>query len=243
MIEQQNTIVVIASQLSVPGLPGRPMADLGGAPLVTQAWRAAGAAKLGHVLVAAAELPIAEAIKSAGGDAIVTPRLQPSPADRAAAALALRDPEARYHHVLVLTDAIPFPDELLLQRCLAGLTNEQVDIATLAAPHGAGDAALWQVAAPLGPEREVAYARSFVKGAQPNEALWNHVPIWAFRRARLEAYAAARNGTPAETGPRALAQGWPIAVVRVDRMPLLVEEPLGLERAREERKSLHKSQN
>jgi 3-deoxy-manno-octulosonate cytidylyltransferase (CMP-KDO synthetase) len=232
MIEQQNTIVVVASELAVPGLPGRPMADLGGVPLVLQAWRRAGAAKLGHVLIAAAELAVAEAVKQAGGDAIVTAKRQASIAHRAAAALALRDPEGRYAHVVIFADHMPFPDETLLQRCLAGLTNEQVDVATLAAADAEGNQTVeWRVTAPLGPEREVAYARKFEK-AVATDGAWRHVPIWAFRRAKLEAFATTGQGGVTDIGPRLLELAWPVAVVRVDRMPLLVEDPAGLDRAR-----------
>lgn len=233
MIEQQNTMIVVASQMTVPGLPGRPMADLGGVPLVFQTWRQAGAAKLGHVIVAASDWAMAEAVKAAGGDAIVTPRLQPSPAHRAAAALALRDPEARYSHILILTDIMPFPEESLLQRCLAGLTNEQVDVATVAAPtQPSAASAGWRVQAPLGADREVAYARRFLPEGEAVGEGWSHVPVWAFRRSRLEAFASTAPESTIDIGPRALSLSWPVAVVRVDRMPLLVEEPAGLERAR-----------
>ena len=90
-------------------------------------------AKIGHVLVAAGDLPIAEAVRAAGGDAIMTEPNLPSGSDRVAAALALRDPQARYTYVVNLQGDLPTIDPLSVQRCLAGLTNESVDISTVAA--------------------------------------------------------------------------------------------------------------
>lgn len=93
MIEQQNTIVVIPARLSARRLPGKPLADIWGEPMIVHVWRRAMEAKIGHVLVAAGDLPIAEAVRAAGGDAITTEANLPSGSDRVAAALALRDPQ------------------------------------------------------------------------------------------------------------------------------------------------------
>ncbi|NMD06525.1 MAG: NTP transferase domain-containing protein, partial [Phyllobacteriaceae bacterium] len=121
MIEQQNTIVVIPARLAAKRLPGKPLADIWGEPMIVHVWRRAVEAKIGHVLVAAGDLAIAEAVRSAGGDAIMTEPNLPSGSDRVAAALALRDPQARYSHIVNLQGDLPTIDPLSVQRCLAGL--------------------------------------------------------------------------------------------------------------------------
>ena len=90
MIDHQNTIIVIPARMAAIRLPGKPLADIHGVPMIVHVWRRAVEAKLGHVLVAAGDNAIAAAIRNAGGDAIVTPPNLPSGSDRVAAALALR---------------------------------------------------------------------------------------------------------------------------------------------------------
>jgi CTP:molybdopterin cytidylyltransferase MocA len=133
MIDHQNTIVVIPARMASTRLPGKPMADINGLPMIVHVWGRAVAANLGHVLVAAAETEIANAIRAAGGDAIVTEAKLASGSDRVAAALALRDRKQQFTHVVNLQGDLPSIDGLAMQRCLAGLTNPGVDISTIAA--------------------------------------------------------------------------------------------------------------
>ena len=55
MIELQNTIVVIPARMASTRLPGKPMADIHGIPLIVHVWRRAVEANVVQVLVAAAE--------------------------------------------------------------------------------------------------------------------------------------------------------------------------------------------
>ncbi len=242
MIEQQNTIVVIPARLAAKRLPGKPLADICGEPMIVHVWRRAVEAKIGHVLVAAGDLAIAEAVRSAGGDAIMTEANLPSGSDRVAAALALRDPQGRYSHVINLQGDLPTIDPLSMQRCLAGLTNETVDISTVAAlirdeadvanPH------IVKAIAPLGPDREVAFARDFLRQVGPDHAapFWHHIGIYAYRRASLSQFVglpqSAREKERSLEQMRALDNGMKIAVVRVDAVPLGVDQPADLEAAR-----------
>jgi 3-deoxy-manno-octulosonate cytidylyltransferase (CMP-KDO synthetase) len=242
MIEQQNTIVVIPARLAAKHLPGKPLADIGGLPMIVHVWRRAVEAKIGHVLVAAADLGIAEAVKKAGGDAMMTEPNLPSGTDRVAAALSLRDPQARYTYVVSLPDDLPTIDPLSLQRCLAGLTNEQVDVATIAAPMpeetDASHNRAVNVVVPLGKDREVAFARDFLRQAEhsPEAARWLHIGIYAYRREALKKYAALpvspREKERGLEQMRALDNGMRMAVVRVDGVPLRVDSPQQLDAAR-----------
>jgi 3-deoxy-manno-octulosonate cytidylyltransferase (CMP-KDO synthetase) len=243
MIEQQNTIVVIPARLAATRLPGKPLADIHGVPMIVHVWRRAMEAKIGHVLVAAAEEPIAKAIRNAGGDAISTPPYLPSGSDRVAAALDLRDPAKRYTHVVNLQGDLPTIDPLSVQRCLAGLTNESVDIATIAAPIAkAEDVAnrnIVKAIAPLGADREVAYARDFLRVVTPDHGpqYWHHIGVYAYRRSSLERFVSlppSKNEKDRSLEQmRAMDNGMKIAVVRVDVVPLGVDTPADLELARQ----------
>ena len=243
MIENHNTIVVIPARMASTRLPGKPLADINGVPMIVHVWQRAVAANVGQVLVAAAENEIAEVIRRAGGDAIVTDPALPSGSDRIAEALRLRDPSRRFSFVLNLQGDLPTIDSLSIQRCLAGLVNEQADISTIAARIEAeADVAnpnIVKAITPLGDEREVAFARDFVRNVGPEHAApyWHHIGVYAYRRKSLEQFVA----LPVSAGEadrkleqmRALDNGMRIVVVRVETVPLGVDTPDELEIARQ----------
>ncbi len=242
MIEQHNTIIIIPARMASTRLPGKPLADINGVPMIVEVWKRAVSANIGHVLVAAAESAIASAIRDAGGDAMVTEPRLPSGSDRIAAALALRDSAKRFDYVVNLQGDLPTIDPLAVQRCLAGLTNDSVDIATIAAKiHDDADAAnpnIVKVIAHLDGEREVAYARDFVRvvDADMQAPFWHHIGVYAYRRSALERFVklpeSAREKERSLEQMRALDNGMKIAVVKVDTVPLGVDTPADLEIAR-----------
>lgn len=242
MIEQHNTIIIIPARMASTRLPGKPLADLNGVPMIVEVWKRAVSANIGHVLVAAAENAIADVIRSAGGDAMVTEPRLPSGSDRIAAALHLRDSAKRFEYVVNLQGDLPTIDPLAVQRCLAGLTNEAVDIATIAAQiHADADLAnpnIVKVMAPLEGDREVAYARDFVRVVAPDmkAPFWHHIGVYAYRRAALESFVklpvSVREKERSLEQMRALDNGLKIAVVKVDTVPLGVDTPADLEIAR-----------
>jgi len=243
MIENHNTIVVIPARMASTRLPGKPLADIHGLPMIVHVWRRAMEAKVGQVLVAAAENEIAEVVKAHGGDAIVTDPNLPSGSDRIAAALRMRDPRGKYEFVLNLQGDLPVIDPLAIQRCLAGLVNEAVDISTIAAPIAdPADVAnpnIVKAIAPLSGEREVAFARDFVRQIGPEHAppYWHHIGLYAYRREALERFVALPVSQREEERRleqmRALDNGMKIAVVRVDTVPLGVDTAAELEIARQ----------
>lgn len=242
MIEHHNTIIVIPARMAARRLPGKPLADVNGVPMIVHVWRRAMEAKVGHVLVAAAESEIASAVKAAGGDAIVTEPNLASGSDRVAAALKLRDPALRFEHVVNLQGDLPTIDPLAVRRCLAGLTNPSVDISTIAVridnAEDRDNPNVVKAIAPLTEDREVAFARDFVRTLGPDHPAphWHHIGIYAYRRAALERFVSlqpsARENERRLEQLRALDNGMKIAVVRVDSIPLGVDTPADLERAR-----------
>jgi 3-deoxy-manno-octulosonate cytidylyltransferase (CMP-KDO synthetase) len=242
MIEHHNTIIVIPARMASSRLPGKPMADIAGKPMIVHVWQRAIDADVGHVLVATAEGSIADAIRKAGGDAIVTEANLPSGSDRVQAALRLRDPQNKFRHVINLQGDLPTIDPLAIKRCLAGLMNESVDIATVAAkitnqedvhnPH------IVKAIAPLSDDREVAYARDFLRvvDSSISAPYWHHIGIYAYRREALERFVSlpvsALERERSLEQMRALDNGMRIAVVSVDSVPLGVDTAADLERAR-----------
>ena len=243
MIENHNTIVVIPARMASTRLPGKPLADINGVPMIVHVWQRAVAANVGQVLVAAAENEIAEVIRSAGGDAIVTDPALPSGSDRIAEALRLRDPGRHFSFVLNLQGDLPTIDSLSIQRCLAGLINEQADISTIAARiETEADVAnpnIVKAITLLSDEREVAFARDFVREVLPEHAgpYWHHIGLYAYRRKSLEQFVAlpvsAREAERKLEQMRALDNGMRIVVVRVETVPLGVDTPDELEIARQ----------
>jgi 3-deoxy-manno-octulosonate cytidylyltransferase (CMP-KDO synthetase) len=241
MIENHNTIVIIPARMASTRLPGKPLADVNGLPMIMHVWNRAREANIGHVLVAAAESEICDVVRKHGGDAIVTDPHLPSGTDRTAAALALRDPQERFRYIVNIQGDIPTIDTLSIRRCLAGLINDGVDIATIAArieddgeitnPH------VVKVIANL-EDREMAFARDFLRrpGPELGPVFWHHIGLYAYRREALERFVALpvseRETREALEQHRALENGMTIGVVRVDAVPLGVDTPADLETAR-----------
>ncbi len=242
MIDNQNTIVVIPARMASTRLPGKPLADIQGLPMIVQCWKRAMEANIGQVLVAAAEVEIAEAVKAHGGDAIVTNPALPSGSDRIAEALSLRDPQGRFDYVVNLQGDLPTIDSLSIQRCLAGLVNDVADISTIAAlierQEDVANPNIVKAIAPLNDEREVAFARDFVRtvGPEHKPPFWHHIGVYAYRRPVLERFVSlpvsAREAERKLEQMRALDNGMRIVVVRVDTVPLGVDTPAELETAR-----------
>ncbi len=242
MIEYEKTIIVIPARMASVRLPGKPMADIHGLPMIVHVWKRAMEANIGKVLVAAAENEIADVIRSHGGDAIVTDPALPSGSDRIAAALKLRDIHENFEYVINLQGDLPTIAPLAVQRCLAGLTNETVDIATIAAridtEEDVKNPNIVKAIAPLSETREVAYARDFVRSIGPEHEApyWHHIGVYAYRRQALERFVALPVSTRETLRKleqmRALDNDMRIAVVKVDAVPLGVDAPADLEAAR-----------
>lgn len=242
MIDRENTIVVIPARMASTRLPGKPLADINGLPMIVQVWKRAIEADIGPVLVAAAEMEIARTVQAHGGDAIVTDPGLPSGSDRIAAALSLRDPGGKFSFVVNLQGDLPTIDPLAVRRCLAGLTNDGVDISTIAAAiTDEADVAnrnIVKAIAPLSEDREAAFARDFLRDVGPEHGplYWHHIGIYAYRREALERFVhlpvSNREADRKLEQMRALDNGMKIAVVRVDTVPLGVDTPAELEAAR-----------
>ena len=98
-------MVIIPARMASTRLPGKPLADIAGQPMIVHCWRRAVEAEVGPVVVAGAEPEIAAAVEAAGGTAVLTAPELPSGSDRAAAALAAVDPDGSHDAVVNLQGA------------------------------------------------------------------------------------------------------------------------------------------
>lgn len=237
-----NPIVIIPARMASSRLPGKPLAEIAGVPMIVRVWRQAMAAGIGPVAVAAAEREIAAVIEAAGGTTVLTPPELPSGTDRVHYAVEKLDRDAAHDVVINLQGDLPALDPDYVRDVLSPLAPTGADLATLAAeiddpadfdnPSVVKPVVVWDTTGRRG--RALYFSRSRVPyGDGP---LFHHVGIYAYRRAALSRFVALPP-SPLESREkleqlRALDAGMSIAVARVDSVPLSVDTPTDLERAR-----------
>jgi 3-deoxy-manno-octulosonate cytidylyltransferase (CMP-KDO synthetase) len=238
-------VVIIPARMASSRLPGKPLADIGGVPMIVRVWTRAMQAGIGPVVVACAEEEIADAVERAGGHAVLTHPDLPSGSDRIFAALKLVDPpdkdgNGRYDTVINCQGDLPALDPAQLQAAAAALPGH--DIATLAAPIAdeadRANPAVVKAVVAWEPEGRIGRALYFSRAtvpAGPGDHFY-HVGLYAYTRAALERFVALPP-SPLEQREkleqlRALEAGMTIAVARVDAVPLSVDTPEDLEHAR-----------
>ncbi len=237
-------IVVIPARLASVRLPDKPLADIHGRPMIVHVWERAMEAGIGPVLVACADRAIVDAVDAAGGTAILTDPGLPSGSDRVHMALERFDPEGRYDAVVNLQGDLPTIAPAAIRAALAPLADPAVDIATLAAaiarPEERRDPNVVKaVIAGLRGTPPVGRALYFSRATVPtgDGPLYHHIGLYAFRRAALRRFVALPP-SPLEQRERleqlrALEAGMRIEVAVVDTVPLGVDTPGDLARARE----------
>ena len=242
MAPPRSPIVLIPARMKSTRLPGKPLADIAGAPMIVQVWRRAMEAGLGPVCVAAAEPEIAEAVTKAGGQAVLTDPDHPSGSDRIFEALKKADPQGRHDAIVNLQGDLPTIDPAIIRRVMEPLADAAVDIATLAVEITRDtertDPNVVKAVAAFGGGKTIARALYFSRATVPaNEGPhYHHIGIYAYRRAALERFVALPPGLLEQREKleqlRALEAGMRIDVALVDTLPLGVDTPAELERAR-----------
>ena len=223
-------------------LPGKPLADINGRPMILHVLDRAREAGIGPVAVACAEPEIAEAVRGAGGIAVLTDPALPSGSDRVHAALAELDPEGRHDVVVNLQGDFPTlpPDQL--RAVLAPLADPAVDIGTLVTPitsdAEAATPSVVKAACAFADGQAVAPALYFSRAPIPwgEGPRWHHIGVYAWRRAALARFVALPPGALERRESleqlRALEAGMRIACARVGHAAFGVDTPADLERAR-----------
>ncbi len=237
-----NPIVLIPARMAATRLPGKPLADIGGLPMIVRVLRQAEAAGIGPVAVAAGDSEIVDAVTRAGGRAVLTDPDLPSGSDRIVAALAELDPAGTHDVVVNLQGDIPFIQPSAVAAC-ANLLAEQpsCDVSTVMVREAElaerSNPDIPKVVAAMAADgrsgRALYFTRSVLYGDAP---VWLHHGIYGYRRAALMAFNAAPP-SPLEVRERleqlrVLELGMTIWAAVLDEAPISVDNPSDLERAR-----------
>lgn len=230
------SLVIIPARMAATRLPDKPLADIGGLPMIVRVMKQAQKADDVRVVVAAGDQAIVDAIVAHGGEAVLTDPALPSGSDRIMAALQAVDPDGHHDIVINLQGDMPFVDPEVIRRTVALLRDQpKADIATLVAPEqspadrGNKDV----VKAVLTTSGKALYfTRSTLFGDAP---VWRHIGIYGYRRAALEAFTAA-SPSPLETLEkleqlRALEMDMNIYALVVEDAALSVDNPADLDAA------------
>ncbi|GGE33353.1 3-deoxy-manno-octulosonate cytidylyltransferase [Agaricicola taiwanensis] len=236
-----KSLVLIPARMASTRLPGKPLADIAGLPMIVQVWMRATEAHVGPVAVATDSAEVAEAVRAAGGEAVMTRADHPSGSDRIFEALEKLDPAGEYDVVVNVQGDLPTIDPKVIAASLLPLGDEAVDIATLAAEitrdeEKANPNVVKAVATPLA--KNHLRALYFTRATAPygDGPLYHHIGLYAWRRAALKRFVGLPPSTLEQREKleqlRALEAGMRIDVMLVGDVPLGVDTPEDLERAR-----------
>ena len=233
-----SVLIVIPARMASTRLPGKPLVDIAGQPMIVRVLRAATAAEAGPVVVACAEAEIKQAVESAGGQAIMTEADLPSGSDRVRQAVDRFDPQRRFDIIVNVQGDMPTLDPSLIKTIIQPLLDDPaLDIATAAVetsePREIADQNVVKaVAAASG------RALYFTRAAAPSGdgPVLHHLGVYAYRRSALDTFCDMAP-SPLELRERleqlrALEAGMSIHVCKVDAAPHGVDTQEDLDRTR-----------
>jgi 3-deoxy-manno-octulosonate cytidylyltransferase (CMP-KDO synthetase) len=238
-----RTLVVIPARMQSTRLPGKPLADLNGLPMIAHVWRRAIEANVGRVVVASDSQDINAVIRAAGGEAVLTRLDHASGSDRVFEAVGLIDAGDAFDVILNLQGDLPTLDPRTARACLQPLQQAGPDIATIAVEirreeERSNPNVVKLVGTPTGTPGRLR-ALYFTRATAPSGEgpLYHHVGIYAYRRRALQRFVELPPSTLERRERleqlRALEDGMRIDASIVDTVPLGVDTPADLERARQ----------
>jgi 3-deoxy-manno-octulosonate cytidylyltransferase (CMP-KDO synthetase) len=236
-----TALVLIPARMASTRLPGKPLADIAGAPMIVHVWRRAVAAGIGPVAVATDSPEIAAVIEAAGGTAVMTRADHPSGSDRIFEAMGIADPGGAAGIIVNVQGDLPTIAPEDIRAVLAPLDDPAVAIATLAAEirtpgEHTNPNVVKVVGSPIGPGRLRALYFTRATAPHGDGPRYHHIGLYAYRREALARFVALPP-SPLERRERleqlrALEAGMRIDVAIVDAVPLGVDTPEDLETAR-----------
>ncbi|MDP3490450.1 MAG: 3-deoxy-manno-octulosonate cytidylyltransferase [Phenylobacterium sp.] len=235
-------IVLIPARMAATRLPGKPLADIDGVPMIVRVLRQAEAAGIGPVAIAAGDREIVDVVEAAGGRAVLTDPDLPSGSDRILRALEVLDPQGRHDVVINLQGDIPFVAPQVVADCADLLAREpDCDISTIVVADSdvaeRSNPDIPKAVLAMSPDgrsgRALYFTRSTLYGEGP---VWLHHGVYGYRREALIRFTAAPP-SPLEQRERleqlrALELGMSIWATVIDAAPISVDNPADLERAR-----------
>ena len=236
MSRKNNTVIVIPARMAASRLPGKPLAVIAGKPMIQHVWESARAADIAPVYVATDHQKIADVIRAAGGEAVITREDHPSGSDRVFEAVQIIDPEESFQTVLNLQGDLPEMDPTIPAALAAALDGSGADIATLVTPTTAEEAARpqvvkaaisWDISTDKAAKTANRLGRALYFSRAPipaNVTEYNHhVGVYGWRRSALAAFVTLPP-SPLELTEkleqlRALEAGMTIAVAQISAAP------------------------
>lgn len=234
-------LVLIPARMAATRLPGKPLLDIAGLPMIVHVLHRAQEADIGRVAVATDTAEIADAVRAAGGEAVMTRSAHASGSDRIHEAMLALDPAGRAEIVVNLQGDFPTIVPDTIRAALPPLDDPAVHIATLASQihteeEDKAPSVVKAVGSPIGPNR--LRALYFTRATAPygDGPRYHHIGLYAYRRAALERFVTLPP-SPLEQHEkleqlRALEAGMRIDITLVDSVPRGVDTPADLEIAR-----------
>jgi 3-deoxy-manno-octulosonate cytidylyltransferase (CMP-KDO synthetase) len=239
--KSDETLVLIPARMASTRLPGKPLADIAGLPMIVQVAKRAEEADVGRIIVAVDDQRTYDAVEAAGFEVVMTRVDHQSGSDRIFEALTKVDPEGRAKIVINVQGDLPTIDPQTIRAALRPLEDPAVDIATLTVEivdehEKTNPNVVKVVGSPLSDSRM--RALYFTRATAPHGAgpLYHHIGLYAYRRAALERFVALSPSTLEKRESleqlRALEAGMRIDVEVVQTVPLGVDTPDDLDKAR-----------
>ena len=236
-----KNLIIIPSRLESTRLPGKPLADINGFPMIVHVYKRAVEADIADVIVATGNIEIKKVIENAGGEAILTDPSHPSGSDRIYEAVNIYDPNKGYQNIVNLQGDLPDIDKKALSKIINLLENNDADISTLGA----------EIISEVdfgNPNIVKAYVKDINKSNQvedfnrkfdrdKNKYLYHHIGIYGYKRESLKRFVGLEQSKEELKRKleqmRALENGMTIVMDLVSKMPVSVDTEEDLKIARE----------
>lgn len=243
MMSTDKMIILIPARMAASRLPGKPLADIAGKPLIEHVWNQAVSADIAPVFVATDHTDIYDHITSIGGQAVMTDDAHPSGSDRIFEALCHIDADGRYQQIINLQGDLPTITPAAIAALAHLITDESCDLATLVAPATADEVTKSQVVKAVMSWDEdgslTGRAHYFSRASVPHgaDAYWHHIGLYGWQREALARFVSLPP-SPLERAEkleqlRALEAGMVIRAARLEQAPGGVDTPEDLDAIRQ----------
>ncbi|WP_105383809.1 3-deoxy-manno-octulosonate cytidylyltransferase [Neorhizobium alkalisoli] len=236
-----RTLVLIPARMASTRLPGKPLADIAGLPMIVQVAKRAQEAEAGRIIVAVDDQAVYDAVAAAGFEVVMTRQDHQSGSDRIFEAVQKADPNAEMEFIINVQGDLPTIEPEAVRASLRPLENRSTDIATLTVEitdehEKTNPSVVKIVGSPLSETRLRALYFTRATAPHGNGPLYHHIGLYAYRRAALEKFVSLGPSVLEKRESleqlRALEAGMRIDVEIVDSVPLGVDTPADLEKAR-----------
>ena len=237
-----KTLVLIPARMASTRLPGKPLADINGLPMICHVVNRAREANIGEPVVATDSAEILAAVEARGAKAVMTREDHESGSDRIWEAVETIDPRGEAEAIINVQGDLPTIEPDIIRCSILPLSDANVDIATLATEitsdaEKVSPNVVKAIGTPISENR--LRALYFTRATAPtgDGPLYHHIGLYAYRRSALEKFVSLAP-SPLEQREkleqlRALENTMRIDIELVRSVPLGVDTPEDLETARQ----------